>query len=106
MLFVSTGANPNQISEYHRRAQDVGDPELVRAVGLELVVHQVRCRPRVRVSHRRPEFPSATDAFERVEALFPPPLPLPPVLTTDGIHADRPNVSTERAALVAYLQVL
>ena len=46
------------------------------------------------------------ELFKRVEALFPPPLPLPPVLTTDGIHADRPNVSTERAALVAYLQVL
>ena len=31
---------------------------------LRLGSNQVRCWPRIRVSHRRPEFPSATDAFE------------------------------------------
>ena len=31
---------------------------------------------------------------------------LPPVLTTDGIHIDRPNKPEERAALVAYLTKL
>ena len=30
----------------------------------------------------------------------------PPVLTTDGVHRDRPNVPSERAALVAYLMRL
>ena len=35
------------------------------------------------------------------------PLPvMPPLLTTDGVHRDRPNVPAERAALVAYLQKL
>jgi hypothetical protein len=33
-----------------------------------------------------------------------PPLPL--ILSTDGVHADRPNVESERAALVAYLMRL
>ncbi len=33
-----------------------------------------------------------------------PPLPL--ILSTDGVHPDRPNVESERAALVAYLEVL
>jgi hypothetical protein len=32
--------------------------------------------------------------------------PLPPLLTTDGVHRDRPNVPAERAALVAYLERL
>jgi hypothetical protein len=35
-----------------------------------------------------------------------PPPPLPPIFSTDGIHADRPNVQSERAALVAYLKRL
>jgi cytochrome c peroxidase len=30
-------------------------------------------------------------------------VPIPPLLTTDGVHLDRPNVPEERAALVAYL---
>ena len=35
-----------------------------------------------------------------------PPSPLPTILSTDGVHADRPNVESERAALVAYLMKL
>lgn len=46
------------------------------------------------------------EVFKRVDALFPPPDEPPPVLTTDGVHRDRPNVPSERAALVAYLSVL
>ncbi|MEP6653384.1 MAG: hypothetical protein ABJA82_08505 [Myxococcales bacterium] len=42
------------------------------------------------------------ELFKRASALFPAPQ-LPPLLTTDGIHRDRPNVPSERAALVAYL---
>jgi len=34
------------------------------------------------------------------------PTPLPFVISTDGIHADRPNVPAERDALVAYLKTL
>jgi cytochrome c peroxidase len=37
--------------------------------------------------------------FKRVTAVNP----LAPILTTDGVHQDRPNVPAERAALVAYL---
>ena len=33
-------------------------------------------------------------------------LPLPLILSTDGVHADRPNLESERAALVAYLMKL
>jgi cytochrome c peroxidase len=43
--------------------------------------------------------------FKRVSALNPPPA-LPPILTTDGVNRDRPNVPAERAALVAYLKTL
>ena len=42
------------------------------------------------------------EVFKRVEALYPPPQ-LPHLLTTDGVNRDRPNVPSERAALVAYL---
>jgi hypothetical protein len=42
------------------------------------------------------------ELFKRASALFPPP-ELPHLLTTDGIHRDRPNLPSERAALVAYL---
>jgi cytochrome c peroxidase len=43
--------------------------------------------------------------FKNVSALDPPP-GLPPVLTTDNVNRDRPNVPSERAALVAYLMRL
>jgi len=43
--------------------------------------------------------------FKRVSALNPPPAVVP-ALTTDNVHRDRPNVPSERAALVAYLQKL
>jgi cytochrome c peroxidase len=43
--------------------------------------------------------------FKNVSALDPPP-DLPPLLTTDNVNRDRPNVPSERAALVAYLMKL
>jgi cytochrome c peroxidase len=43
--------------------------------------------------------------FKRSNAVNPLPT-MPPLLTTDGIHRDRPNVPAERAALVAYLRKL
>jgi cytochrome c peroxidase len=43
--------------------------------------------------------------FKLSDALNPPPA-MPPLLTTDGVHRDRPNVPAERAALVAYLEKL
>jgi cytochrome c peroxidase len=47
------------------------------------------------------------ELFKRVDALSPSSLPgVPPLLTTDGVHRDRPNVPAERAALVAYLSKL
>lgn len=47
------------------------------------------------------------DVFKQIEALFPDTAPnIPPVLTTDGSHEDRPNLPAERAALVAYLMTL
>jgi cytochrome c peroxidase len=45
------------------------------------------------------------ELFKRASALFPPPQ-MPHLLTTDGVHRDRPNVPAERAALVAYLMKL
>jgi hypothetical protein len=45
------------------------------------------------------------ELFKRASALFPPP-EMPHLLTTDGVHRDRPNVPSERAALVAYLRRL
>src|SRR3712207_6932090 len=36
-----------------RNERDVGDPQLVRAAGGEVAVHQVRCRPAVLVTPRR-----------------------------------------------------
>jgi cytochrome c peroxidase len=41
--------------------------------------------------------------FKRSLAVNASVVPIPPVLTTDGVHRDRPNVPEERAALVAYL---
>jgi cytochrome c peroxidase len=43
--------------------------------------------------------------YKLVNARNPSP-PLPLALSTDGVHRDRPNVESERAALVAYLMVL
>jgi cytochrome c peroxidase len=36
----------------------------------------------------------------------PPPAPVNPVLSTDGVHFDRPPTAAERAALIAYLKKL
>jgi len=44
--------------------------------------------------------------FKRVQALAPPGGPLPPALTTDGIHVDRPPTPEEVPALLAYLRKL
>lgn len=43
--------------------------------------------------------------YKRANALNTGP-ELPLILTTDGVHRDRPNVESERPALVAYLQAL
>ena len=43
------------------------------------------------------------ELFKRADALFPPP-EMPHLLTTDGVHRDRPNLPSERAALLAYLR--
>jgi cytochrome c peroxidase len=43
--------------------------------------------------------------FKLSSALNPLPI-MPPLLTTDGVDRDRPNVPAERGALVAYLQKL
>jgi len=45
------------------------------------------------------------ELFKQIEALHPAP-DLPPVLTTDNVHRDRPNVPSERSALVSYLKKL
>jgi hypothetical protein len=45
------------------------------------------------------------ELFKQIAALHPAP-DLPPLLTTDNVHRDRPNVPSERAALVAYLKRL
>lgn len=45
------------------------------------------------------------EVFKRIEAQFPLPNVVP-ALSTDGIHLDRPNLPSERAALVAYLERL
>lgn len=42
--------------------------------------------------------------FKRVQANLPPGAPIPPVITTDGVHFDRPPTLEERAALIAYLK--
>jgi cytochrome c peroxidase len=46
------------------------------------------------------------ELFKHVSAISQPPSGVPPLLTTDGVNMDRPNVPSERAALVAYLNVL
>jgi cytochrome c peroxidase len=45
------------------------------------------------------------EVFKRASVLFPPPQ-MPHFLTTDGVHRDRPNLPSERPALVAYLKRL
>jgi cytochrome c peroxidase len=44
--------------------------------------------------------------FKRVQALAPPGGPVPPALTTDGVHVDRPPTPEEVPALLAYLRKL
>jgi cytochrome c peroxidase len=45
--------------------------------------------------------------FKRVQIVAPPPpAPIPAIITTDGVHIDRPVTPEERAALLAYLRKL
>jgi mono/diheme cytochrome c family protein len=44
--------------------------------------------------------------FKRVQALAPAGAPPPPVLSTDGVHVDRPPTAEEIAPLLAYLRRL
>jgi len=46
-----------------------------------------------------------TEVFKRAKAIAPPGV-VPPLLSTDGVHFDRPFVPEERAALLAYLRKL
>jgi cytochrome c peroxidase len=46
-----------------------------------------------------------TGVFNRAKAIAPPGV-VPPLLSTDGVHFDRPFVPEERAALLAYLRKL
>ena len=43
--------------------------------------------------------------FKRVRVVAPPGV-VPPALSTDGVHFDRPPTPEERAALLAYLRKL
>jgi cytochrome c peroxidase len=47
-----------------------------------------------------------TAFFKRVQANLPPNVKLPPAISTDGVHADRPPAPEEIAALLAYLRKL
>ncbi|MEO8061352.1 MAG: hypothetical protein ABI821_01250 [Pseudomonadota bacterium] len=47
-----------------------------------------------------------TEFFKRVQVNAPPNAPLPPVISTDGVHADRPYTLDEVPALLAYLRKL
>jgi cytochrome c peroxidase len=47
-----------------------------------------------------------TEFFKRVLANAPPNAPLPPVISTDGVHADRAFTAEEAPALLAYLRKL
>lgn len=47
-----------------------------------------------------------TAFFKRVQALAPAGGPVPPVLSTDGVHADRPPAPDEITPLLAYLRKL
>jgi cytochrome c peroxidase len=46
-----------------------------------------------------------TEVFKRAKVIAPPGV-VPPLLSTDGVHFDRPFVPKERAALLAYLRKL
>jgi len=46
-----------------------------------------------------------TEVFKRAKAIAPPGV-VPPLLSTDGVHFDRPFVPEERASLLAYLRKL
>jgi len=46
-----------------------------------------------------------TEFFKRVQAIAPPGV-VPPALSTDGVHIDRPFTPEERPALLAYLRKL
>ena len=46
-----------------------------------------------------------TEFFKRVKAIAPPNV-VPPILSTDGVHFDRPPTPEEREALLAYLRKL
>lgn len=47
-----------------------------------------------------------TEFFKRVQAIAPPTAPLPPAISTDGVHVDRPFTPEEEPALLAYLRKL
>ena len=47
-----------------------------------------------------------TEFFKRVQANAPPNAPLPPVISTDGVHVDRPYTLDEVPALLTYLRKL
>lgn len=47
-----------------------------------------------------------TAFFKRVEINAPPGQPLPPAISTDGVHVDRPPTPEEVAPLLAYLRKL
>ena len=47
-----------------------------------------------------------TEFFKRVQANAPPTAPLPPAISTDGVHVDRPYTLDEVPALLAYLRKL
>ena len=46
-----------------------------------------------------------TEVFKRAKVVAPPGV-VPPLLSTDGVHFDRPFVPEERASLLAYLRKL
>jgi len=47
-----------------------------------------------------------TEFFKRVPTVLPPGTRLPPVISTDGVHSDRPPTPDEIPALLAYLRRL
>jgi len=47
-----------------------------------------------------------TAFFKRLQAILPPNTKLPPAISTDGVHVDRPPAPEEIAALLAYLRKL
>jgi cytochrome c peroxidase len=47
-----------------------------------------------------------TEFFKRVQTVVPPNAKLPPAISTDGVHVDRPPAPEEIAALLAYMRKL